>query len=119
MASKCKVTIYHNPRCSKSRQTLQLLHDEGVDPDVVEYLKAPLTEATLTKIVKQLGVDPFDLIRRNEQPYKDLNLASKKDDAKALIQAMVKHPVLIQRPIVVKGAKAALGRPPEDVLEIL
>ena len=119
MTSKSKVTIYHNPRCSKSRQTLQLLRDEGVDPNIVEYLKASLTEAALSKLVKQLGVDPFDLIRRNEQPYKDLNLAAKKDDAKAMIQAMVKHPVLIQRPIVVKGAKAALGRPPEDVLKIL
>jgi len=117
--AKSKTTIYHNPRCTKSRQTLALLQDRGIEPVVVEYLKDPPDEATVTKLVKQLGIDPFDLIRRNEKPYKDLGLAKKKDNPKALIKAMAKHPILIQRPIVVKGSKAALGRPPEEVLEIL
>jgi len=112
-------TIYHNPRCTKSRQTLQLVRDHGVEPLIIEYLKDPPSEAALTKLVKQLGIEPYDLLRRNEQPYKDLNLAKKKDDPKALIKAMAQHPILIQRPIVVKGSKAALGRPPEDVLAIL
>ena len=114
-----KITIYHNPRCTKSRQTLALLHERDLEPVVIEYLKDPPSEATLTELVKQLGIDPFELLRRNEKPYKDLNLAKKKDDPKALIKAMAKNPILIQRPIVVRGNKAALGRPPEDVLEIL
>lgn len=119
MTAKSVTTIYHNPRCTKSRQTLQLVRDNGVEPLIIEYLKDPPSEATLTKLVKQLGIDPYDLLRRNEQPYKDLKLAKKKDDPKALIKAMAKHPILIQRPIVVKGSKAALGRPPEAVLAIL
>jgi arsenate reductase len=112
-------TIYHNPRCSKSRQTLQLVRDHGVEPLIIDYIKDPPSEAALTNLIKKLGIDAFDLLRRNEQPYKDLKLAQKKDDPKALIKAMAEHPILIQRPILVKGKKAALGRPPENVLEIL
>ena len=113
------VTIYHNPRCSKSRETLQLLRQEGVEPKVIEYISEPPDEATLRSIIKKLGIRPIDLVRKKEQAFKDLNLAAKQDDDDAVIAAMVAHPVLIERPIVVKGAKAKLGRPPEDVLEIL
>jgi len=117
MASK--VTIYHNPRCSKSRQTLQLLQDKGIEPTVVEYLKEPPSEQTLRDVLKKLGLRPIEVIRRKEQPFKDLGLAEKQDDDDALIAAMVANPVLIERPIVVKGKAARLGRPPEQVLEIL
>jgi arsenate reductase len=114
-----KITIYHNPRCSKSRQTLQLLRDEGIEPTIVEYLKDPPDEKTLDSILTSLGIEPIDLIRRKEQPFKDLGLSDKTDDRDALIKAMVAHPVLIERPIVLKGKKAAVGRPPEKVLDIL
>ena len=113
------VTIYHNPRCSKSRQTLALLSDQGVEPTIVEYLDTPPDAATLKSIIKMLGIRPIDLIRKKEAPFKELNLDDKADDDDALIKAMVKHPILIERPIVVRGQQARLGRPPEDVLEIL
>jgi len=113
------VTIYHNPRCSKSRQTLALLQDNGVEPKVVEYLKDTPDAATLDALLKKLKLEPRELMRRKEAPYKDLGLDDPGLSRTALIAAMVEHPVLIERPIVVKGAKAALGRPPEKVLEIL
>jgi arsenate reductase len=111
-----KVTIYHNPRCTKSRQTLALLQDRGVEPDVIEYLKTPPDETTLAKLVKQLRIEPAQLIRRKE--YKALGLPDT-DDPKELIARMAAHPEIIERPIVVKGSQARLGRPPEQVLEIL
>jgi len=114
-----KVTIYHNPRCSKSRETLQLLRDRGIEPQVIEYLDTPPDAATLDGLLKKLGIEPIDLIRKKEAPFAELGLAAKKDDRKALIDAMVAHPILIERPIVVKGKAARLGRPPESVLEIL
>ena len=114
-----QITIYHNPRCSKSRQTLQLLSEEGHTPDVVEYLKDPPDEKTLKDVLKKLGIGPADLLRRKEPPFKELGLADKLEDDSALIAAMVAHPVLIERPIVVSGGKARIGRPPESVLEIL
>lgn len=113
------VTIYHNPRCSKSRQTLDLLRQRGIEPTVVEYLKTPPDAATLRKLIKALGIRAIDLVRKGEAEYKSLNLAAKADDDEAVIAAMVKHPILIERPIVVKGGKARLGRPPENVLELL
>lgn len=113
------ITIYHNPRCSKSRQTLALLEERGVSPAVVEYLSDPPSKATLKRIVKMLGVRPIDLVRRREEPFKTLGLVSKQDDDEAILNAMARHPILIERPIVIKGDKAALGRPPENVLEIL
>ena len=113
------VTIYHNPRCSKSRQTLQLLKDKGIEPAVVEYLQTPPDAATLDEFLTRLGMEPRDLMRRKEAPYKALNLADQNLDRAALIKAMVENPILIERPIVVKGNKIALGRPPESVLEIL
>jgi arsenate reductase len=113
------VEIYHNPRCSKSRQTLQLLKDHGVEPQVVEYLKTPPDRAALERILDMLGLEPRDLMRKKEQEYKDNNLADPNLTRDQLIDAMLAHPRLIERPIVIKDGKAALGRPPEQVLEII
>lgn len=113
------VTIYHNPRCSKSRETLALLQDRGIKPRIIEYLNDPPDAATLDSLLKKLKLEPRDLMRRKETPYRALGLDNPSLSRKALIDAMVKNPILIERPIVVKGAKAALGRPPEKVLEIL
>ena len=113
------VTIYHNPRCSKSRQTLQLLQDKGIEPEIVVYLHTPPDAATLDGYLTRLGMEPRELMRRKEAPYKELNLADDSLDRAALIKAMVENPILIERPIVVKDGKVALGRPPESVLEIL
>lgn len=114
-----KVTIYHNPRCSKSRQTLELLRERGIEPTVIEYLKTPPDEHTLRTLLKQLRMAPRDLMRKGEQAYKDegLDRAALSDDV--LIRAMVQHPILIERPIVVVDGKAALGRPPENALGLL
>ncbi|NQW08664.1 MAG: arsenate reductase (glutaredoxin) [Alphaproteobacteria bacterium] len=113
------VKIYHNPRCSKSRQTLQLLHDRGIEPEVIDYLTAPPSTAELDRILKQLGREPRDLMRRKDGVYRELKLDDSTLDRAALIRAMVENPILIERPIVIAGCKAALGRPPEDVLAIL
>jgi arsenate reductase len=113
------IEIYHNPRCSKSRQTLQLLKDQGVEPEVVEYLKTPPDRATLEKILDMLGLEPRELMRRKEKEYKENNLDDPALTRTQLIDAMIAHPKLIERPIVIKNGKAALGRPPEQVLEIL
>jgi arsenate reductase len=113
------VTIYHNPRCSKSRETLKLLQERGIDPEIVDYLTTPPDAQTLTGLLRQLGIEAKDLLRRKEDEYQTLGLADKLDDEAALVQAMVEHPVLIERPIVVKGDAARLGRPPESVVEIL
>jgi len=113
------VTMYHNPRCSKSRQALKLLQDRGVEPRIVEYLKTPPDAKTLKTILKKLGMEPRALMRRKEPPYKTLNLADPALGEDTLIASMVENPVLIERPIVLANGKAALGRPPEKVLEIL
>ena len=113
------VTNYHNPRCSKSRQTLQLLRDKGVEPEIVEYLKTPPSEAEIDTLLGLLGMLPRELIRKKESPYVEHSLADESLSDAALIAAMHADPVLIERPIVVKGRKAALGRPPENVLELL
>lgn len=113
------VTIYHNPRCSKSRQTLALIENRGIAPEVVEYLKAPPDAATLKRLLGLLGKSPREVIRKGEDAYRDNGLADPNLDDDALIAAMVANPILIERPIVVAGDKAALGRPPESVLEIL
>jgi arsenate reductase len=114
-----KVTIYHNPRCSKSRQTLALLESRNVAPTVVEYLNDPPAAAELRRILGLLKMEPRDLMRRQEEPYKKLKLDDPKLTDSALIKAMVENPVLIERPIVVADGKAAIGRPPEAVLKIL
>lgn len=113
------ITIYRNPRCSKSRQTLQLLRDRGIEPRIIEYLKAPPDAATLDDILGKLGMEPRALMRRKEAPYVELNLADESLDRAALIRAMVENPILIERPVVVNDGKVALGRPPESVLNIL
>lgn len=114
-----KVIIYHNPRCSKSRQTLQLLREHGVEPEIVEYLQDPPDRKTLASILDMLGIEPRDLMRRNETPWKELGLADSKFGRDELIAAMIEHPILIERPIVVAGKRAVIGRPPEKVLEII
>ena len=113
------VTIYHNPRCSKSRQTLALLQENKVAPTVVEYLRDPPDAKTLDAILTELGLEPRDLMRKKEAPYKELNLADETLSRTALVKAMVENPILIERPIVRRGGKAAIGRPPEAVLDIL
>ena len=117
MGSKMSVTIYHNPRCSKSRQTLELIRAACIEPMVVEYLSETPSAAELKSLLAKLGKAPRDIIRKGEAVFKELGLKDAGDDA--LIEAMVANPILIERPIVVNGDKAALGRPPEDVLEIL
>jgi arsenate reductase len=112
-------TIYHNPRCSKSRQTLQLLQEKGVEPEVVLYLETPPSRETLADLLQKLGIGVRDLLRSGEDTYKEQGLKDKNLSDEQLIDAMVQHPKLIQRPIVVKGDKAVLGRPPENVLELL
>jgi arsenate reductase len=111
------VTIYHNPRCSKSRETLALIEGKGVKPAIVEYLKTPPTAAELTRILALLGKGPRDILRKKEAAEAGLNPEGMSDAA--LIDAMVANPAVIERPIVVAGTKAALGRPPESVLNIL
>ena len=113
------VTLYHNPRCSKSRETLKLLQDRGVEPAIVEYLKTPPDAAKLRELLGLLGMAPRQLLRKGEAPFQELELANPELDDEALIAAMASHPVLIERPIVVANGKAALGRPPENVLAIL
>ena len=113
------VTIYHNPRCSKSRQTLALLEQRGIKPKVIEYLATPPTESELRHLLKLLGMRPRDLLRQKEEEYKQAQLDDPDVSDTQIIRAMVKHPRLIERPIVVAGGKAALGRPPESVLKIL
>ena len=114
-----QVTIYHNPACSKSRQTLALLRERGGEPDIVEYLQTPPDAERLGQLLDMLGIEARQLLRTKEEEYTQLGLANKLQDREALIQAMVQHPILIERPIVVNGTRARLGRPPEDVLEIL
>ena len=112
------VTLYHNPRCSKSRQTLQLLEARGLKPTIVEYLNEPPSAAELQAILKKLGIKPRDLLRQGEARYAELGLKDRELSEDALIALMVENPILIERPIVMNGNKAAIGRPPEKVLEI-
>jgi arsenate reductase len=113
------VRIYHNSRCSKSRATLALLQERGADVEVVNYLDTPPTAAELSTLLQQLGMTPRQLLRQGEDDYQALGLDNPSLDDQALIAAMVAHPKLIERPIVVANGKAALGRPPEAVLAIL
>jgi arsenate reductase (glutaredoxin) len=111
------VTIYHNPRCNTSRRALALLEQRGVAPDVVEYLKTPPDKAELKRLLKLLGMRPRQLLRKKEAAAAGLDKPGLSDEQ--LIAGMVKHPIVIERPIVVNGDRAALGRPPEAVLKIL
>lgn len=113
------LTLYHNPRCSKSRAALDLLEARGLVPRVVRYLDTPLDAATLSDLLAKLGIAPRALLRSGEEEYRNLNLADPQLDDGALIAAMVAHPRLIERPILVVGERAVIGRPPEAILEIL
>ena len=113
------VTIYHNPKCSKSRQTLDLLREKGVTPRIVEYLNTSPDAAEIRQILTELGLAPRDLVRRKESAYKEAGLDDPAVGDSDLVAAMVRHPVLIERPIVRANGKATIGRPPERVLDIL
>ena len=118
-AISMSVRIYHNPRCGKSRQTLALLEERGIKPQIIEYLQNPPSAKELDDVLKMLGMEPRDLMRRHEAPYKELNLALPEKTRAQLISAMTSAPILMERPIVVANGKAAIGRPPEAVLDIL
>lgn len=113
------VTIWHNPRCSKSRQTLELLRTKGIEPVIREYLGQPPSMAEVETLIAQLGGDPAALIRDGEPEFKALDMKKPDLDKASVAKAIVAHPVLLQRPVVVFGKKAAIGRPPEAVLSIL
>ena len=113
-----KIIIWHNPRCSKSRQTLQLLRDRGFEPVEVDYQKSPPSIEEISKVLEKLGIDARKLMRKGDDIYDELNLAGETNEAR-LIEAMFHHPILIERPIVINGEKASIGRPPEAVLLIL
>ncbi len=113
-----KVTIYHNPRCSKSREALKLLEEQGTDVEVVKYLDTPPSKEELKSLLKMLGISARELMRTKEAIYKELGLKEVEDEEK-LIEAMVEHPRLIERPIVIKDGKAVIGRPPQKVIELL
>ena len=110
--------IYHNPRCMKSRQTLALLEENGISPEVVLYLEKTPSKTALKKIIKMLGLKPEQLIRKGESIFKE-KFKGKDLTAAEWIDAMIEHPKLIERPIVVKGERAVLGRPPENVLDLI
>ena len=111
------VTIYHNPRCATSRKVLELLRKRGIEPRIVEYLKTPPDAAELKRLLKMLGIAPRALLRKKEAKEAGLDKPSLSDDA--IIVGLAKHPIAMERPIVVTGSRAALGRPPEAVAKIL
>ena len=113
------ITIYHNPKCSKSRQTLKLLEEQGENPTIIEYLKNPPTADKLKEILSLLQMSPRQLMRKKEDEYKKLGLANSNLSDGDLIDFMVRNPILIERPIVLANGQAALGRPPEQILNIL
>jgi len=113
------VTIYHNPRCSKSRETLKILETRGIEPTIIDYLKNPPGENTLRELLRLLGIAPRELLRAKEPEFKQAGLDDPNRSDADIIRAMVRFPKLIERPIVVKGRKAVLGRPPANVLKIL
>jgi arsenate reductase len=113
------ITIWHNPRCSKSRQTLELLTKRGVEPTIREYLKEPPRKAEVEKLIEMVGGDPGELIRDGEAEFKALGKKKAEMSKADIAKAIAAHPILLQRPIVVSGRKAAIGRPPEAVLPLL
>ncbi|MGK0297956.1 MAG: arsenate reductase [Gammaproteobacteria bacterium] len=113
------VTMYHNPRCSKSRETLALLNEKGIEPEIIEYLSSPPDATQLKKILELLGLSPREIIRTKDNLYKEKNLDNEELDDNQIIAALIENPVLIERPIVLANGKAAIGRPPENILEIL
>lgn len=117
--SRIKATIFHNPRCSKSRKTLELLHQQALDITTIDYLNTPPDSAIITDILERLGCSPRQLIRSNESEYLEAGLDDPTLSDQTLIEAIVRYPRLLQRPIVLIGTGAAIGRPPEAVLELL
>ena len=113
------IVIYHNPRCSKSRQTLALIRDRGVEPEIVEYLKTPLDADALRDLLDVLGMSARDLLRSGEAPYRELDLADPDTSEDDLVAAVAANPILMQRPVVRRGDRAVVGRPPERVAELL
>lgn len=113
------IKIYHNPRCSKSRQTLALIEESGVQPEIIEYLKTPPTPEEFDSVLKKLNREPQDLMRRGEAIYRELKLSERELSREEAIAVMLEHPKLIERPIVIKGNQAVLGRPPENVNDLL
>src|SRR5690606_30268027 len=118
-ASFMSFTLYHNPRCSKSRQALQLLQEQGVEPELRKYLDEPLDLDELKQLLSQLNMTPRQLMRTGEEIYRELDLANIELDDAQLLDALVQHPRLIERPILSDGKKALVGRPPEQVLQLL
>jgi arsenate reductase len=116
--AKTEFTIYHNPRCSKSRNTLALLQQHGIEPAVIEYLKDSPSKSELKSIVSKLGIQPDQIVRKGEDTYK-LNFAGRTLSDDQWLDALARNPILIERPIVVKGDRAVIGRPPENVLELI
>lgn len=119
MSAADEFVIYHNPRCSKSRATLELLRGKGIEPRIVEYLETPPSKEEMERILALLGMEPRELMRRQEDEYEEAALDDPGLTRETLILAMLQRPKLIERPIVVAGDRAAIGRPPESVLEIL
>lgn len=113
------VQIYHNPRCSKSRQTLSILEENGIEPEVILYLEQTPDAKSIQSLLNKLGVSARELLRKGEDAYKDLGLSDPSLSDDFLIEKMLEYPKLIERPIVVKGNRAVLGRPPENVLELI
>ncbi|MFV3414473.1 arsenate reductase (glutaredoxin) [Pseudomonas nitroreducens] len=114
-----QISIFHNPRCSKSRGALELLEARGIQPEIIRYLETPPSSAELKALLVKLGISARQLLRTGEDEYKELNLANPALGDDQLIEAMASHPKLIERPILIVGDKAVIGRPPEKVLEIL
>ena len=113
-----KLTIMHNPCCSKSREALKILEENGVNAEIVKYLETPPTKEEIKELLKMLGLNARDLMRTKEEVYKELNLKDVEDEEK-LIEAMAEHPKLIERPIVIKDGKAVIGRPPSKIVDFL
>lgn len=114
-----KITIYYNPKCRKSREALQIIKERGIDPDIRYYLEDPPSKQELSEILRKMGKRPRDIFRKSEPLYKDLGLKNKDLPDDVLLDHLNKHPILIERPIVVKGQRAVLGRPPEDIKKII
>ena len=117
--SQDKLVIYHNPRCSKSRETLQLLEESNMSPEIIEYLEEPPTAAELARIIALLGIGARELLRTTEQVYKDAGLDDDSLSDEEIIEMICEYPALMQRPIVVQGNRAIIGRPPVRVLDLI
>ena len=114
-----KVTIYYNPRCRKSREALQIIKEKGIEPEIRYYLEEPPSQSELAEILRKMGKRPRDIFRKSEPLYKDLGLKNKDLTDEILLDYLHKYPILIERPIVVRGQRAVLGRPPEDIKKII